>query len=343
MAFRKTLTQRLFTFAASSSKPSPQTLIPPAFHVQTSQKLLPGRADSGDGRIFLRSFRSASVPPLPSELLSLPVGDRLIERLRGMNGDRIRLEGLAHPPRPQPRTAAARISVAEARKLLRVSKMEAAKTRLRRVSRSCVSFSEFVRICGEGTDDQDHAREIARALDEAGSVIVLGDLVFLRPDQVAKAIEKVIPASMLAPWATEDDPRREELEVMEKEKQEIDKESVASVQRELWCGLGFLVVQTIGFARLTFWELSWDVMEPICFYVTSVYFMAGYAFFLRTSRDPSFEGFFESRFEAKQRKLMRARGFDVERLDELRRLFGCSSSKPCRTAAATTLLGAAYL
>ncbi|KAK1291987.1 hypothetical protein QJS10_CPB17g02588 [Acorus calamus] len=334
MAFRKTLTQRLFTFAASSSKLSPQTLIPPAFHVQTSQKLLPGRADSCNGRIFLRSFRSASVPPLPPEILSLPVGDRLIERLREMNGDRIRLEGLEPPPPPP-------ISVAEARKLLRVSKMEAAKTRLRRVSRSCVSFSEFVRICGEGTDGQDHAREIARALDEAGSVIVLGDLVFLRPDQVAKAIEKVIPASMSSPWAN--DPRREELEVMEKEKLEIDKESEASVRRELWCGLGFLVVQTIGFARLTFWELSWDVMEPICFYVTSVYFMAGYAFFLQTSRDPSFEGFFESRFEAKQRKLMRARGFDVERLDELRRLFRCSSSKSCRTAAATTLLGASYL
>ena len=55
--------------------------------------------------------------------------------------------------------------------------------------------------------------------------------------------------------------------------------------------------------------------------------MAGYAFFLRTSRDPSFEGFFESRFAAKQRRLMRLENFDVVRFLELLRIcFGLDSS-----------------
>ncbi|KAF3488868.1 hypothetical protein F2Q69_00057962 [Brassica cretica] len=52
--------------------------------------------------------------------------------------------------------------------------------------------------------------------------------------------------------------------------------------------------QTALFMRLTFWELTWDVMEPICFYVTSIYFMAGYFFSCRTSKEPSFEGFYQS-------------------------------------------------
>ncbi|KAG6485555.1 hypothetical protein ZIOFF_054115 [Zingiber officinale] len=91
---------------------------------------------------------------------------------------------------------------------------------------------------------------------------------------------------------------------MEKAMAEIDRSAATQVRRELWCGLAFLVAQTGAFARLTFWELSWDVMEPICFYVTSIYFMAGYTFFLRTSKEPPFEGFLEGRLVSRQKRLM---------------------------------------
>jgi len=118
---------------------------------------------------------------------------------------------------------------------------------------------------------------------------------------------------------------------MEAQKVDIDCTAASQVRRELWCGLAYLVVQTAGFMRLTFWELSWDVMEPICFYVTSMYFMAGYTFFLRTKKEPSFEGFFESRFVAKQKRLMHARGFDLRRYDELRRACGLPPVLQART------------
>lgn len=108
---------------------------------------------------------------------------------------------------------------------------------------------------------------------------------------------------------------------MEDQKVEIDTKAEALVRRELWAGLGYMVVQTAAFMRLTFWELSWDVMEPICFYVTSAYFMLGYTFFLRTAKEPSFEGFFQSRFNAKQTRLMKTHDFDVKRYNELRKAF----------------------
>ena len=63
-------------------------------------------------------------------------------------------------------------------------------------------------------------------------------------------------------------------------------------------------------------------MEPICFYVTSAYFMVGYAFFIRTSREPSFEGFFQSRFRVKQMKIMKMEGFDVEKYIRLKKACG---------------------
>lgn len=133
--------------------------------------------------------------------------------------------------------------------------------------------------------------------------------------QVVKAIQRIIPLTQSRPSES----RIKDLEEMEKKKFAIDQKAESLVRRELWAGLGFLVVQTIGFMRLTFWELSWDVMEPICFYVTSMYFMAGYAFFLRTSKEPSFEGFFQSRFAAKQKRLMEISNFDVDKYIKLRK------------------------
>ncbi|KAG9440897.1 hypothetical protein H6P81_021062 [Aristolochia fimbriata] len=313
MALRKSLARRFLNLAqANRSAAAPTSLLRKA--------LAPAELEE---RGFLRRllqrrdlFQSAA----PAERLGLPVGQKLMEKLREINGERLRLEGLAPPvPAPLPdEDAVMKISVNDARKLLRASQMQMVKERLRGMSRSCISNSEFLEICGDcfdGLKSNEEIVGIAKMLDESGAVIVLGNVVFLHPEQVVKAVESVIPL----PLSARNDPRREELENMEKEKQEIDRRAEALVRRELWAGLCLFAAQTVGFMRLTFWELSWDVMEPICYFVTSAYFVGGYSFFLRTSKEPSFEGFFESRFNAKQRKLMRSRKFDARRFEELRR------------------------
>ncbi|XP_042942677.1 calcium uniporter protein 1, mitochondrial-like [Carya illinoinensis] len=98
--------------------------------------------------------------------------------------------------------------------------------------------------------------KIAERLRESGIVIVLGNVVFLRPEQITKAIQSLIPLA----GANSSHQRQKELEEMEKQKAAIDKEADVLVCQELWCGLGLLVVQTARCMRLTFWELSWDVM-----------------------------------------------------------------------------------
>ncbi|KAI4321556.1 hypothetical protein MLD38_034923 [Melastoma candidum] len=137
-------------------------------------------------------------------------------------------------------------------------------------------------------------------------------------------METLIYRSLAMP----DDPRREELDRLEREKARIDKRARAKVWTELYCGLGLLVAQTAGFMRLTFWELSWDVMEPICFFVASVHFALAYCFFLRTSTEPSFEGYFRRRFQTKQRKMMDEHNFNVLRYRELRRAFYPDEAAP---------------
>ncbi|GAV76774.1 DUF607 domain-containing protein [Cephalotus follicularis] len=292
----------------------------------SSARTLPSKPhiapDPGDNGIFRRCLHKRAT--ISRELWSTWIGGNPMERMReiDVSRDRIKLEGLIPPataisPGADVEEEKAGLTVAEVRKVLRVAQLEMVKTRLREIEKSWIPYSEFVWICGQGCSDPEQGIALANTLDQSGSVIVLGNVVFLEPDQVAKAIEGLIPL----PGTNSNDPRKRELEELEKQKSEIDKEADSLVRRELWLGLVYLIVQTAGFMRLTFWELSWDVMEPICCYVTSMYMMAGYAFFLRTAREPSFEGFYQSRFSTKQKRLINIRNFDVQRYNELCKVF----------------------
>jgi hypothetical protein len=282
---------------------------------------------SGSFRRFLQK-RPIFQPALPPDHLPyLPSGTQLSDRIKSLNQTRIQLDCLSPPP-PKPESdndeKEIKITIAEARKVLRASQMESVRARLKALPGTSVPYTEYIEICKEAAGGAETGSQIAQSLDQSGSVIVLGDTVFLRPELVIKAIENIIPQ----PKPTLFDPLRGELKALEDQKAEIDRRAVAQVRRELWCGLGFLVVQTAAFMRLTFWELSWDVMEPICFYVTSLYFMAGYTFFLRTAKEPSFEGFFHSRFASKQKRLMKAHNFDTKRFNELKKVIGLPVLKP---------------
>ncbi|KMT08501.1 hypothetical protein BVRB_6g137880 isoform B [Beta vulgaris subsp. vulgaris] len=316
MAFKKTLVQRLFNLSRFST--------PAVSKTPAGKPPEPSRIKRNMQR---RPLYQSANSPAPSGLrLFPPTGENLVEKLKSMNiaKDRIQLSGLLPLPHVTSDTAReddspAGLSVSEVRKVLRASQVEMIRERLEEVEKDWVTYERFMELieksCG---GNKEQALGFAKTLDDSGSVIVLGNAVCLRPHQVTKAIQSLVtPSVVLDP----NDPRREELELMEEQKMELDRKAEALVRRELWAGLGYMVVQTAAFMRLTFWELSWDVMEPICFYVTSAYFMLGYAFFLRTSKEPSFEGFFHSRFSAKQKRLMKSHNFDLERYNELRKAF----------------------
>ncbi|CAN8276437.1 unnamed protein product [Cochlearia groenlandica] len=279
--------------------------------------------EPGDSSISRRFIHGISV----NRNLKLPILENLMDKLReiDMSKDRV-----SPPPERSTEdtedTVVGLITVRDAKKLLRAAEIEVVKKKLMETERSWISYSDFVSVCNDSSSsssDASHGVWIAKMLDDSGNVIVLGDYVCLRPDQVTKSIEGLLPLPKIRNL---NDPRRKELKELEAIKAIIDGKAHSLVKKELWAGLGYLIVQTAAFMRLTFWELTWDVMEPICFYVTSVYFMAGYAFFLRTSKEPSFEGFYQSRFEAKQRKLMKSQEFNVGRYYELKKLFNLKPS-----------------
>ncbi|KAG6524416.1 calcium uniporter protein 3, mitochondrial-like [Zingiber officinale] len=265
-------------------------------------------------------FQPALPPYVPPMILQ---DDRIAERIRGLSPYRSPLDVILPPaPTPTPELKEEKmekksVSLEEAKKVIRASQVASVRSRLLTAGESCISYSDFVRICSEATNSE-QGLKIARSLDESGLVLVFGNVVFLKPEEVTQTVENMIPSSL----SYQNDRMREELKKMEEKKLEIEKKAAALVRKELWLGLGFMLAQTAGLMRLTFWELSWDVMEPICFYLTSFYFLAGYSFFLRTSKEPCFESFFASRLATKQRSLMEEHKFNLTRFNELCQIFG---------------------
>ncbi|XP_023523255.1 calcium uniporter protein 4, mitochondrial [Cucurbita pepo subsp. pepo] len=324
MALRRSISKRFLDGFRTNSSPSP-------INLTSRRDYISPPPDSAGKSVFRRFLQRRAIYHSPSaaripELLTLPLGDDLREKLGGRNisADRIRLDGLIPPSSfdNERSVSGCGISIDDARKIIRLSQIEKLKAKLRNIQKSSISYSEFFRICVEDCGNKDQGAEFAKLLDESGSVIVIGNIVFLRPDQVAKSMETMISGSIARP----DDPRLKQLAQMERQKEIIDKKAKAQVQGELFCGLGLLVAQTLGCMRLTFWELSWDVMEPICFFVTSLHFALAYAFFLTTSTEPTFEGIFRRRFKAKQKKLMASQNFDINNYNELKRI--CYPSYP---------------
>ncbi|EPS70230.1 hypothetical protein M569_04531, partial [Genlisea aurea] len=322
MVFGKLMAKRLlnvsrignqaFTHCRTSS---PRTAVESAAfnHRSTARKFAPDPGDNGIFRRFLHR-KAAGVGGLGVRFL--PTGEKLLEKLQAIDVSRdrrIRLDGLFPPAPSHPE---AELTVSDASKILRLWQLESVRARLKRIEKDVISYSQFLDLCAEGCSDPNQALEFAKRLDESGNVIVIGNAVFVRPEQVVKAVQSLIPPLFPALDGTSASSLKE-LDEMEKEKAAIEAEAKVLVRRELWSGLGCLMVQTAAFMRLTFWDLTWDVMEPICFYVTSLYFISGYAFFLRTSKEPTFEGFYQSRLEAKQKKLMKIRNFDSERYQRL--------------------------
>lgn len=198
MAFKKTLAQRLsnvykttgFSISAcriSSSSMSARKLVPP----HPDDKIAPDPGDNGIFRRFIQRRLINTYPATSPELRSLPIGESLIEKIREMdvNRSRIKLDGFLPPlemrPEPEPEiTTEGKLTVADAKKLLKISQLEMVKLRLKQTEKNCISYPEFVQICSGISSNNDLGMEFAKILDDSGTVLVLGNVVFLRPDQV---------------------------------------------------------------------------------------------------------------------------------------------------------------
>ncbi|KAK3188586.1 hypothetical protein Dsin_028147 [Dipteronia sinensis] len=258
------------------------------------------------GKIAFFSSNSSSKPP--------PTDDDDNNR----NGDGSKsCEGDESIWKSKPRQDLDNITFDEAKKLMRLVNVESLKMKLGMDGKEVIGYSELLEACKSTgmARSIDEAIAFARVLDEAGVVLLFRDKVYLHPDKVVDLVKRAMPIAL----TTEDDPTREELKLLQEKKEQIDVQAHMQVRRILWFGLGLSIFQLGLFFRLTFWEFSWDVMEPIAFFSTTTGLIIGYAYFLFTSRDPTYQDLMKRLFLSRQRKLFLKRNFDVHRFKELQK------------------------
>ncbi|CUT98976.1 coiled coil domain containing protein 109A [Echinococcus multilocularis] len=111
-----------------------------------------------------------------------------------------------------------------------------------------------------------------------------------------------------------------QLEPFEEKRQALAQMASTRTRRLTWLGLGAMGLQFGLLARLTWWEYSWDIMEPVTYFVGYGTTMAMYAYFVVTRQDYSFPGVFDREYLKAFYKGAAAQGFDVERYNSLREM-----------------------
>lgn len=111
---------------------------------------------------------------------------------------------------------------------------------------------------------------------------------------------------------------KQELSPLEKMKAKLSHSAEFHSSRFLWTGMALLSVQGGALAWLTWWVYSWDVMEPVTYFITYATSMGAFAYYVLTKQDYVYPDVKDRQFLRYFYKGASKKKFDVEKYNELR-------------------------
>ncbi|XP_023813207.1 calcium uniporter regulatory subunit MCUb, mitochondrial [Oryzias latipes] len=111
---------------------------------------------------------------------------------------------------------------------------------------------------------------------------------------------------------------KQELTPLEKMKAQLSQTAEFHSSRVLWTGMALLSVQGGALAWLTWWVYSWDVMEPVTYFITYGTSIGIFAYYVLTKQDYVYPDAKDRQFLHYFYKGARKRRFDVKRYNELK-------------------------
>jgi len=193
-----------------------------------------------------------------------------------------------------------------------------------------MSVREFCGLCSRFGVHEADALTLLAAFHESSIVLnfstsssaQLRDTVFIKPKDVLDTVWATFDLSGSVSLA-EIELKQAELVVLRSEfraldtaKSMLDQTAESQANRAVWVG-GILPVGTfVGLCRMTYWEFSWDIVEPISFFVSTMgpicFF---YVWFARHKEDFSMAAWREGMIAKSKQTLYRAKAFDLERYE----------------------------
>ncbi|XP_076348876.1 calcium uniporter protein, mitochondrial-like isoform X3 [Tachypleus tridentatus] len=111
---------------------------------------------------------------------------------------------------------------------------------------------------------------------------------------------------------------RQKLEPLENKKAELEAASHRRTSLLTWIGLGLMGAQFGVLARLTWWEYSWDIMEPVTYFITYGTSIAMYAYFVLSKQEYNMPDVKDREFLLNFYKKAKKSGLDMEKYNSLR-------------------------
>ncbi|RNF10522.1 putative calcium uniporter protein, mitochondrial [Trypanosoma conorhini] len=230
------------------------------------------------------------------------------------------------PPQPSPALTAAEFAQIAPMVLLRQALQQHAVAGSGvgvRGNAHLISRTVFDRHCAEShIEDSDEA---LRLLAEAGTVVPIsgGKEVHLRPLQLVHMYEDLVVAAAgpSSDFFIEEATRR--LEAAEADAAAMRRELQPAVvraakwRRRVWgAALCFTGAQLAVISRLTFFDLDWDIMEPVSYFLGTGTSLLFFGYFLRHGRSHSYRDYDRTRLPAKLREYA-PRDFDWDKYEAI--------------------------
>uniref|UniRef100_A0A8C1SQE9 Calcium uniporter protein n=1 Tax=Cyprinus carpio TaxID=7962 RepID=A0A8C1SQE9_CYPCA len=109
-----------------------------------------------------------------------------------------------------------------------------------------------------------------------------------------------------------------QLQPLEKVKEELSKRAERRTTWVLWGGMAYMATQFGILARLTWWEYSWDIMEPVTYFITYGTAMAMYAYFVLTRQEYIYPDARDRQYLLFFHKGAKRTRFDIEKYNKLK-------------------------
>lgn len=187
---------------------------------------------------------------------------------------------------------------------------------------SIAELHELVRTFKTPARSEVETQKMMKLLEDSGRVIVLEDMVYLHPRDVTASVLRVLPGVPSRVYGvTETDLKsmQTEFETLNNTYQQAQRSAAARSRMVVSSGLLVLCLQLATFVRLTYVEFSWDVMEPLSYFVGLTNAIAVYIYYLWNRRDFSFETWQSSLEHTSLKRNLQSKGIDLDRYAALAR------------------------
>jgi hypothetical protein len=216
--------------------------------------------------------------------------------------------------------------------LLKREEFLTVRRKLEDIHREQITLQEYLNICDNCGLSIDEAHRLSQSLTDSGIIYhnasssdpLLSENILLKSHKISSVLHGAYGKNVLfsgAKTLSEYESLKKEYEQLQVKKERLEKKALAYANNWIVvCGV-YLIIQGAVLARLVWWEFSWDIMEPITYFITFSTGIIGWIYFTIAKSEYTYSNLRDNLASRKRERLYRAHDFNMERYQQLEKIF----------------------